>query len=164
LTFTTTSPVRGNEHGQEQTESYRDRIGRRKRDTAVPPYDGSLEAGGTVRRKIPSGRHPDLQLHINSGILKIYILTQFNSASLHNHIANTYVFDTFSNGFVEILAAEQTYHSETMVPRHRRCGTQEPQAIPDQQADYYIILSGDQLYRMDFEEMLKKCISKAERN
>jgi len=45
---------------------------------------------------------------INSGIKQIYILTQFNSASLHNHIANTYIFDTFSNGFVEILAAEQT--------------------------------------------------------
>ena len=50
---------------------------------------------------------------INSDIKQIYILTQFNSASLHNHIANTYIFDTFSNGFVEILAAEQTYHSES---------------------------------------------------
>ena len=50
---------------------------------------------------------------INSGIRQIYILTQFNSASLHNHIANTYIFGTFSNGFVEILAAEQTNQTDT---------------------------------------------------
>jgi glucose-1-phosphate adenylyltransferase len=95
---------------------------------------------------------------INSGILKIYILTQFNSASLHNHIANTYVFDTFSNGFVEILAAEQTYHSETWYQGTADAVRKNLKHFHDQQADYYIILSGDQLYRMDFEEMLKKHI------
>ena len=49
---------------------------------------------------------------INSGYNKIYLLTQFNSASLHNHIASTYVFDAFHSGFVQILSAEQTYSSE----------------------------------------------------
>ncbi len=95
---------------------------------------------------------------INSGILQIYILTQFNSASLHNHISNTYVFDTFSHGFVEILAAEQTYHSETWYQGTADAVRKNLKHFHDQQADYYIILSGDQLYRMDFQEMLKRHI------
>jgi glucose-1-phosphate adenylyltransferase len=72
---------------------------------------------------------------------------------LHNHISNTYIFDTFSNGFVKILAAEQTTKP---IP-----GTGNPDAVRkklkhfhDQNADYYIILSGDQLYRMDLKDML----------
>ncbi|AEC02160.1 glucose-1-phosphate adenylyltransferase [Parasphaerochaeta coccoides] len=95
---------------------------------------------------------------INSGIRQIYILTQFNSASLHNHIANTYVFDNFSNGFVEILAAEQTYHSETWYQGTADAVRKNLKHFRDQAADYYIILSGDQLYRMDFQLMLKKHI------
>ena len=92
---------------------------------------------------------------INSGIKQIYILTQFNSASLHNHIANTYIFDTFSNGFVEILAAEQTYHNNDWYQGTADAVRKNLKHFADQNADYYIILSGDQLYRMDFEHMLQ---------
>jgi glucose-1-phosphate adenylyltransferase len=92
---------------------------------------------------------------INSGIKQIYILTQFNSASLHNHIANTYIFDTFSNGFVEILAAEQTYHSNDWYQGTADAVRKNLRHFADQDAKYYIILSGDQLYRMDFRQMLQ---------
>lgn len=86
---------------------------------------------------------------INSGFKKIYLLTQFNSTSLHLHITNSYNFDRFSSGFVEILAAEQTLdHSgwyEGTADSVRKslihCRPQNP--------THYIILSGDQLYRMD---------------
>ncbi|MCH3907510.1 MAG: glucose-1-phosphate adenylyltransferase [Sphaerochaeta sp.] len=95
---------------------------------------------------------------INSDIKQIYILTQFNSASLHNHIANTYIFDTFTNGFVEILAAEQTYHSESWYQGTADAVRKNMVHFHDQKADYYLILSGDQLYRMDFREMLQRHI------
>ncbi|MDC7245683.1 MAG: glucose-1-phosphate adenylyltransferase [Sphaerochaetaceae bacterium] len=95
---------------------------------------------------------------INSGIKQIYILTQFNSASLHNHIANTYIFDTFSNGFVEILAAEQTFHNNDWYQGTADAVRKNLKHFADQNADYYIILSGDQLYRMDFQHMLKSHI------
>lgn len=91
---------------------------------------------------------------INSNIKRIYILTQFNSASLHNHISNTYIFDNFSNGFVEILAAEQTYTSETWYQGTADAVRKNLKHFRDQNADYYIILSGDQLYRMDYQKML----------
>lgn len=93
---------------------------------------------------------------INSGIRQIYILTQFNSASLHNHISSTYIFDTFSNGFVEILAAEQTYHNNDWYQGTADAVRKNLQHFADQSADYYLILSGDQLYRMDFQQMLQK--------
>ncbi len=96
---------------------------------------------------------------INSGIRQIYILTQFNSASLHNHIANTYVFDTFSNGFVEILAAEQTNQTDTWYQGTADAVRKNLKHFHDQDADYYIILSGDQLYRMDIKEMLDQHIA-----
>ena len=96
---------------------------------------------------------------INSGIRQIYILTQFNSASLHNHIANTYIFDTFSNGFVEILAAEQTNQTDTWYQGTADAVRKNLRHFHDQNADYYIILSGDQLYRMDLKEMLDRHIS-----
>ena len=96
---------------------------------------------------------------INSGVRQIYVLTQFNSASLHNHIASTYVFDQFSNGFVEILAAEQTYASESWYQGTADAVRKNLKHFSDQNADYYVILSGDQLYRMDFSEMLDRHIS-----
>ncbi len=100
---------------------------------------------------------------INSGIKKIYILTQFNSASLHNHISNTYIFDTFSKGFVEILAAEQTIKTETWYEGTADAVRKNLRHFRDQEADYYMILSGDQLYRMDLMDMLNRHIdSKAE--
>ncbi len=92
---------------------------------------------------------------INSELKRIYILTQFNSASLHNHISNTYVFDTFSKGFVEILAAEQTPQSDTWYQGTADAVRKNILHFHDQNPKYYIILSGDQLYRMDFREMLK---------
>ena len=95
---------------------------------------------------------------INSNFKQIYILTQFNSASLHNHIANTYIFDTFSNGFVEILAAEQTNQTDTWYQGTADAVRKNLRHFRDQNADYYIILSGDQLYRMDLQEMLNRHI------
>ena len=59
--------------------------------------------------QIPACGYPHFQLHPTSGLRRIYLLTQFNSASLHRHISQSYKFDHFSGGFVEILAAEQTY-------------------------------------------------------
>ena len=96
---------------------------------------------------------------INSNFKQIYILTQFNSASLHNHISNTYIFDTFSNGFVEILAAEQTNQTDTWYQGTADAVRKNLRHFRDQNADYYIILSGDQLYRMDLQEMLNRHIS-----
>ncbi len=93
---------------------------------------------------------------INSGINKVYLLTQFNSASLHNHIANTYVFDQFSKGFVEILSAEQTNTSTSWFQGTADAVRKNLKHFSDQEADYYIILSGDQLYRMDFQKMLER--------
>ena len=95
---------------------------------------------------------------INSGLRKIYVLTQFNSASLHNHIASTYNFDQFSGGFVEILAAEQTNTSESWYQGTADAVRKNLKHFHDQNADYYVILSGDQLYRMDFADMLKRHI------
>ncbi|MFA5698867.1 MAG: glucose-1-phosphate adenylyltransferase [Sphaerochaeta sp.] len=95
---------------------------------------------------------------INSDVKKIYILTQFNSASLHNHISNTYIFDTFSKGFVEILAAEQTNQSESWYEGTADAVRKNLRHFRDQDADYYIILSGDQLYRMNLNDMLDRHI------
>lgn len=95
---------------------------------------------------------------INSGIKRIYVLTQFNSASLHNHISSTYQFDQFSGGFVEILAAEQTTSSESWYQGTADAVRKNLKHFHDQNADYYIILSGDQLYRMDFQDMLDRHI------
>ena len=91
---------------------------------------------------------------INSDMKQIYVLTQFNSASLHNHISSTYQFDQFSGGFVEILAAEQTYASESWYQGTADAVRKNLKHFSDQNPDYYVILSGDQLYRMDFREML----------
>ena len=96
---------------------------------------------------------------INSGFRNIYLLTQFNSASLHNHIAKTYNFDVFSDGFVQILSAEQTYSSESWYQGTADAVRKNLKHFHDQEADYYIILSGDQLYRMDLEKMLQRHIS-----
>jgi glucose-1-phosphate adenylyltransferase len=92
---------------------------------------------------------------INSGLNRIYILTQFLSVSLHRHIAGTYKFDPFGGGFVEILAAQQTTESADWyqgtadaVRRNLRYVEQEPCRLA-------LILSGDQLYRMDFRRMIE---------
>ncbi|MCH3918735.1 MAG: glucose-1-phosphate adenylyltransferase [Spirochaetia bacterium] len=91
---------------------------------------------------------------INSEVMQIYLLTQFNSASLHNHITNTYKFGPFTDGFVEILAAEQTITNNSWYQGTADAVRKNLVHFKDQQVEYYIILSGDQLYRMDFKEAL----------
>ncbi len=93
---------------------------------------------------------------INSGFNQIYILTQFNSASLHMHIARAYNFDTFSGGFVEILAAEQTFEHSGWYEGTADAVRKNFLHFKTQKPTHYIILSGDQLYRMDLSAFLRK--------
>jgi glucose-1-phosphate adenylyltransferase len=93
---------------------------------------------------------------INSGFKQIYILTQFNSASLHMHIARAYNFDTFSGGFVEILAAEQTFEHSGWYEGTADAVRKNFIHFKTQKPTHYLILSGDQLYRMDLAAFLKK--------
>ena len=92
---------------------------------------------------------------INSGLNRIYVLTQFNSASLHQHIRSTYVFDSFDRGFVEILAAQQTLDNAGWYQGTADAVRQNLLNIEQPGIDYVLILSGDQLYRMDFGDMLR---------
>jgi glucose-1-phosphate adenylyltransferase len=93
---------------------------------------------------------------INANLRQIYILTQFNSASLHLHLSQTYNFDIFSKGFVEILAAEQTFEHSGWYEGTADAVRKNFIHFRTQSPDYYLILSGDQLYRMDLEDFLKK--------
>ena len=93
---------------------------------------------------------------INSGFKQIYILTQFNSASLHLHLARTYSFDSFSNGFVEILAAEQTLQHTGWFEGTADAVRKNLIHFRPQEPSHYLIVSGDQLYRMDLGEMFRK--------
>ncbi|MCE2793251.1 MAG: NTP transferase domain-containing protein, partial [Blastopirellula sp.] len=92
---------------------------------------------------------------INNGINQIYVLTQFMSVSLHRHIRRTYVFDHFSGGFVEILAAQETmsqgtdWYQGTADAVRKNLGYIEQRGI-----EYVLILSGDQLYRMDYAKLI----------
>ena len=91
---------------------------------------------------------------INSGLDRIFVVTQFNSASLNNHIARSYVFDRFRGGFVTILAAEQTNTSELWYQGTADAVRRSMPHIESYPHDHVIILSGDQLYSMDYCEML----------
>ena len=93
---------------------------------------------------------------INANLRQIYILTQFNSASLHLHLSQTYIFDVFSNGFVEILAAEQTFEHSGWYEGTADAVRKNFVHFRTQNPSYYLILSGDQLYRMDLRDFLKK--------
>lgn len=93
---------------------------------------------------------------LNSGIRKIYVLTQFNSASLNRHIKNTYNFDAFSSGFVDILAAEQTPKSQTWFQGTADAVRQSLHHLENHQFEYVLILSGDQLYQMDFNALINE--------
>jgi len=95
---------------------------------------------------------------IHAGFKHIYILTQFNSSSLHNHITNTYTFDSFSEGFVEILPAKQTFEHTGWYMGTADAVRKNLTHFHDQNPDYYLILSGDQLYRMHLEDFLKEHI------
>lgn len=91
---------------------------------------------------------------INSGIERIYVLTQFNSASLNKHIKNTYHFSVFSESFVDILAAEQTPHNTTWFQGTADAVRQSLHHLTPHEFEYVLILSGDQLYQMDFDHMI----------
>ena len=91
---------------------------------------------------------------INSSLNRILVLTQFNSASLNKHIKNTYQFSMFSKGFVDILAAEQTPDNSTWFQGTADAVRQSLRHIVSYDFEYILILSGDQLYQMDFEEMI----------
>lgn len=91
---------------------------------------------------------------INSGINRMFVLTQFNSASLNRHIKNTYHFSAFSTAFVDILAAEQTPDNPTWFQGTADAVRQSLRHIFPFESEYVLILSGDQLYQMDFQAML----------
>ncbi len=91
---------------------------------------------------------------INSGINRMFVLTQFNSASLNKHIKNTYQFSAFSKGFVDILAAEQTPDNPGWFQGTADAVRQSIKHIRNNDFEYVLILSGDQLYQMDFAQMI----------
>ncbi|MDB6023433.1 MAG: glgC [Pedosphaera sp.] len=93
---------------------------------------------------------------INSGLRRIYLLTQFNSASLHRHISQSYKFDHFSGGFVEILAAEQTLSDASWYQGTADAVRKNLIHILNHDFEYLLILSGDQLYRMDFRPIIEQ--------
>ncbi|HLP36520.1 glucose-1-phosphate adenylyltransferase [Lacibacter sp.] len=92
---------------------------------------------------------------INSGINRMFVLTQFNSASLNKHIKNTYHFSMFSSAFVDILAAEQTPDNSGWYQGTADAVRQCIRHVQQHEADYVLILSGDQLYQMDFQQMIE---------
>jgi glucose-1-phosphate adenylyltransferase len=92
---------------------------------------------------------------INSGMQRIYVLTQFLSVSLHRHIANTYKFDPFSRGFVEVLAAQQTNEAADWYQGTADAVRQQVRYVIEDPCEHVLILSGDQLYRMDFQQLLR---------
>ncbi|MDX1636863.1 MAG: glucose-1-phosphate adenylyltransferase [Balneolaceae bacterium] len=93
---------------------------------------------------------------LNSGFRRIYVLTQFNSASLNRHIKNTYNFDVFSSGFVDILAAEQTPESKNWYQGTADAVRQSLHHMENHRHNHVLILSGDQLYQMDYSLMLQQ--------
>ena len=92
---------------------------------------------------------------INSGFRRTYLLTQFNSASLHRHISQSYKFDHFSGGFVEILAAEQTFSDTSWYQGTADAVRKNLGHFMNHEWDYLLILSGDALYRMNFREIVE---------
>src|SRR5687768_817770 len=93
---------------------------------------------------------------INSEITQIFVLTQYNSASLNRHISRTYRFSSFSTGFVEVLAAEQTKENEEWFQGTADAVRQMLPHLRDWRVDTLLILSGDHLYRMDYRKFLKR--------
>ena len=93
---------------------------------------------------------------LNSAIRRIFVLTQFNSASLNRHIKNSYHFDVFSKGFVDILAAEQTPKSHNWFQGTADAVRQSLHHFENHKFEHVLVLSGDQLYQMDFTQMIKQ--------
>jgi glucose-1-phosphate adenylyltransferase len=95
---------------------------------------------------------------LNSGLKRIFLLTQFNSSSLHRHVQQSYHFDDFSNGFVEIMAAQQTPGNNTWYQGTADAVRQNLTHFRNQPHKYVLILSGDQLYRMNFRQVIEQHI------
>lgn len=93
---------------------------------------------------------------INSDLTRIYLLTQFQTASLHRHIYQSYNFDHFHDGFIEILAAEQTLETDSWYQGTADAVRHNLRRFSAPYIDYVMILSGDQLYRMDFRELIRQ--------
>jgi glucose-1-phosphate adenylyltransferase len=98
---------------------------------------------------------------INSGLNRCYVLTQFNSVSLHRHIRSTYTFDPFDGGFVEVLAAQQTLDNADWYQGTADAVRQNLRYMEQPGIEYVLILSGDQLYRMNYQDMLLSHIQAA---
>lgn len=117
----------------------------------------------TARRSKPAvpvgGKYRLIDIPISncltSGLRRIFVLTQFNSASLNRHVKNTFQFDSFNDGFVDILAAEQTPMNKGWFQGTADAVRQSMHRLENFDYDYVLILSGDQLYQMDYSEMLK---------
>jgi len=97
---------------------------------------------------------------LNSGFNRIFVLTQYNSASLNTHIKNTYNFSVFSKGFVDIIAAEQTMEGDKWFQGTADAVRHSQRYMVNHDYDFILILSGDQLYQIDFLEMIEFHISK----
>lgn len=97
---------------------------------------------------------------INSGILKIDVLTQFNSVSLHRHLAETYKFDAFHTGWVQMLAAEQTFQSESWYMGTADAVRKQIVQLQASGCEHVLILAGDHLYRMDYSSMVAYHVEK----
>jgi glucose-1-phosphate adenylyltransferase len=95
---------------------------------------------------------------LHAGLKRIFVLTQFNSASLNRHIAQTYRLDMFSEGFVEVLAAEQTPDSSDWFQGTADAVRQAARHFKGFDAEYFLILAGDHLYRMDFNDLIESHI------
>ncbi len=95
---------------------------------------------------------------INSSLLRIFLLTQFNSSSLHRHVQQSYNFDVYSNGFVEIVAAQQTPTGSSWYQGTADAVRQNLHHFNNCEHKYVLILSGDQLYRMDYEHIVDQHI------
>src|SRR5690242_7561956 len=91
---------------------------------------------------------------LHAEIRRILVLTQFNSASLNRHVSSTYRMDHFSHGFVEILAAEQTPDSTAWFQGTADAVRKAVRHFAQYEAEYYLILAGDHLYRMDYEDIV----------
>ena len=92
---------------------------------------------------------------LHAGLRRIFVLTQFNSASLNHHVAQSYHMDPFSHGFVDIIAAEQTPDNSNWFQGTADAVRQAARHFTRHQADYYLILAGDHLYRMDYGRLLE---------
>jgi glucose-1-phosphate adenylyltransferase len=96
---------------------------------------------------------------INSHIRRIYLLTQFNSVSLHQHVSGTYHFDIYHRGYVRIIAAQQTPDSESWYEGTADAVRKSFRYFMDENPDLIVILSGDQLYRMDFSAIIEQHVA-----